>query len=690
MNRGPHMTHLRRRVLRRQAAILLVVTLPAVLAGVVLIERMAGRWPALALGAVALLLIAAILLRRWHQTDAVWLARRLDALDARMEDSAALLFAADQQLSALEHLQRARLRERLAVAIPELRPPWPWRRIGSAWAVALVLLFAASMWRPHSAGVATQDAGQSAGARAATELSQVRIDIEAPAYTQMPADSVSVLDVQAPEGSTLHWRLRFDPAPERALLRFHDGRSVELRREGQDWIATQRLNTSMLYRIELAGTEAFTGDGLHRLDAIVDRAPLLKVLEPVKTLTLVAAGQERWRIAFEVADDYGVRDVSLQVTLAQGSGESIAVQERTIALHGEPIDGARRQRYRHEIDLAALGMARGDDLIVHVVARDNREPQPNATRSAGYILRWPAVAADDAGTLEGVVQRVMPAYFRSQRQIIIDSEALLAGRPRLAGKVYQERSDGIGVDQRILRLRYGQFLGEEATTQGEPAGHDDADHGAHTDVVAEYGHVHDIAEAATLLDADTKATLKSALAEMWQAELHLRQGHPELALPYEYRALDFIKQVQQSTRIYLARVGLELPVPDEQRRLSGDRQGLTDRPGTLVAAAAEDAPIVQLWSALATDDAPDWAAAERWLRANAARVPDVLGVHAAIDRVRRDPACLECRTALRGQLWPLLPTPAAAPTLRAAPDAAGRAWLEAIDAHQRSAPGGQR
>jgi hypothetical protein len=684
------MTSLRRRVLRRKAAILLAVALPVTLAGVVMVHRVAGLWPALALGAVALLLCAAVLLRRWHQTGAVWLARRLDALDPRMEDSAALLFADEPQLSTLQRLQRARLRERLTVAEPELRPGWPWRRIGIAWSVAFVMLLAASMWQPHSTGVMTADAARTGGTVTAIALSQVRIDIEPPVYTRLPAGSGSALDVKAPEGSTLRWRLRFDPAPERATLLFHDGRRVELRHEGRDWVATLLLSASTLYRIELAGASALAGDGLHRLDALADQAPVLDVLEPAKTLSLVEAGPERWRIAFEVADDYGIRDVSLQLTLAQGSGENIAVQERTIALRGEPLDGIRRQRYRHELDLVALGMARGDDLIARVVARDNRTPQPNTIRSAGYILRWPAAASDAHGALEGVVQRVMPAYFRSQRQIIIDSEALLAGRPKLAGKVYLERSDAIGVDQRILRLRYGQFLGEEAATQREPAGHDESDHGANADVVAEYGHVHDIAEAATLLDADTKATLKSALAEMWQAELHLRQGHPELALPYEYRALDFIKQVQQSTRIYLARVGLELPVPDEQRRLSGDRQGVADRRGTLVAATDEDAVIVQLWSALATEDEPDWAAAEHWLRVNEARVPDVLGVHAAIDRVRRDPACLECRKALRGQLWPLLPTPAAAPALRAAPDAAGRAWLDAIDVHTRTVPGEQR
>jgi len=298
----------------------------------------------------------------------------------------------------------------------------------------------------------------------------------------------------------------------------------------------------------------------------------------------------------------------------------------------------------------------------------------------------------------------MPAYFRSQRQIIIDTEALIAEKAQLDEAKLLARSDSIGVDQKLLRLRYGQFLGEESEGHAEHApegavgGADTqagALAGAHAlqeaaaprappakfgeagDVVAEYGHVHDIAEAATLLDPQTKATLKAALGEMWQAELHLRQGHPDDALPYEHRALDLIKQVQQATRIYLARVGLELPTPDEARRLSGERKDLVDRVGTLASTVPGDAAVVELWRALDRSVPPDWDAAAQAL-AGRGSAPDVLGAIAAIDRARREPDCSDCRQQLRRALWPLLPTPPAASAPRAAPDAAGRAYLDAL------------
>ncbi|MEZ5520658.1 MAG: hypothetical protein R3F08_04170 [Dokdonella sp.] len=59
------------------------------------------------------------------------------------------------------------------------------------------------------------------------------------------------------------------------------------------------------------------------------------------------------------------------------------------------------------------------------------------------------------------MQKVLPAYFRSQRQIIIDTETLIGERTSLAADTFTVEIDSIGVDQKILRLRYGQFLGEE-------------------------------------------------------------------------------------------------------------------------------------------------------------------------------------------------------------------------------------
>ncbi|MEO7325639.1 MAG: DUF4175 family protein [Dokdonella sp.] len=698
---------------RRRVAIVLALAAPIACALVVLGARIGGVTMAVLLAAVAIAILGVVAVRAWRRIDARWISRRLDALVPVMDDSAALLFVDEQRLSMLGRLQQARLRARVIDLDADLRPPWPRRMQFASVGIAFAILAAAAAWPMREAESDRSGTVARSAVPTTTAITRAELAIAAPTYTQLPARSELALDAKVPEGSQLAWRLRFDPQPEAASLQFHDGRHLALVRSGDDWQAERVLAASTLYRIELEGAPRLADDRLHRLDAVADFPPDVRVIRPEKSLTLLDAQQKTWELAFEASDDYGLARAELNLTLAQGTGENVAFKEQTIALDGEAFgdtSGTRHQHYRHVLDLAALGIAPGDDVIVRLAVTDNREPKPNVTRSASFILRWPLDASTESAGLEGIVQKTMPAYFRSQRQIIIDSEALLADKPNLDDVHYMARSDGIGVDQKILRLRYGQFLGEESEGKAEHApdtvprdaadtqagalagvheAHENPGHaaaptkfGQEGNTVAEYGHVHDIAEAATLLDPDTKATLKSALNEMWQAELHLRQGNPAEALPYEHRALEFIKQVQQSTRIYLARVGLELPAPDEARRLTGERKDLSDRVGTLAAATTNDATLTDFWRALAENGTPDWSAADTWIAAHQAALPDALGVLSAIDRARREPACADCRKELQNLLWSLLPTPAAGSDPRTAPDVVGRGYLDAIRADE--------
>jgi hypothetical protein len=704
MTLDPRIDRLRSAASRRHIAIVVGCMLLPALALALLIARSVGANAALAFGALALIAFGVAAWIAARRVDERWLARRMDALAPAMDDSSALLFDA-AALTPLQALQRVRLQQRLDALALDLRPQWP-RRAFTASAIGALLLFAlALLWSPRDHAV-TQASPATAAAHTptVTRIAQADLEISPPAYTQAAVRTESALDVKVPEGSRLRWTLRFEPQPAAASLQFHDGHRVALTRSGESWSGEQVLAASALYRIVLDAAPPPADDRLHRLDAIVDRAPEIHAIKPDKTLSLVDAQQKTWELAFEARDDYAIANAQLLLTHAQGTGENIAFKEQTIALDGEASDDPRARVFNYTVDLAALGIAKGDDVIVRLLVADNREPKPNTTRSPSFILRWPPDPAKDSAGLEGIVQKTMPAYFRSQRQIIIDTEGLIAERAQLDDAKFLARSDSIGVDQKLLRLRYGQFLGEESEGHAEhapenavggadtqvgalAAAHEaqeraepatPAKFGEEGNVLAEYGHVHDIAEAATLLDPETRATLKSALDEMWQAELHLRQGHPDEALPYEHRALDFIKQVQQATRIYLARVGLELPAPDEARRLSGERKDLVDRVGTLTAAPPTPAAaLVELWHALDAGATPDWDAAEHAIAAQGSSV-DTLGVLAALDRARRAPACADCRAQLRSALWPLLPTPAAASVPRAVPDAAGRAYLDAI------------
>lgn len=683
-----HLSRLRRAASTRAVLIDVAAVLPLAVGLAVLNFSLAGWAPALVLLIAATLALIAAAIRHARRHDRTWLLRKLDLACPSFEDSSALALQPELPASPLAALQQARIRIRmtglLASAAPDLRAPWPRRRLQGLWLIGLALVAFAQLLPGLRAALPTTDnsalnAPQASGQ--GTQLAAIRLAITPPAYTALPSRRIDSLDAKLPAGSQIEWQLKLDRDAESVALSFHDGTRLELARDGESWRGTRVIYAATLYRIELRGAVALADDRGYRLDVIADQTPEIVVREPAQTLTVIHAAQAEWLLSFEAKDDYGLGDAELSLSLAQGAGDQLKVTEQRIKLEGDG-DG-RSRRYRQRLDLAKLGYAQGDDLIVRLTVADRREPEAQQTVSTSLILRWPADGGSLSEGMEGLVQKVAPAYFRSQRQIIIDSEALLAQQATLSPQRYARDADALGVDQKILRLRYGEFLGEEFEN-GAP--HDDEHQpekaapdglGRAEDVLAEFGHEHNESEAATLMDPETKRLLREALNEMWQAELQLRQAKPGEALPYEYKALTLIKQLQQAERIYLARSGLELPPFDATRRLSGEREGLADRSRVLDPRGDDGSPLPALLGQLNGAGAVDLAPLLAWVKAHP-ETADPLGLLADADSLRRQPDCASCRRALAARLWPLLPAPPAAVDARRLPDAAGQAWLDGL------------
>lgn len=709
----------RRQAIARELSAGLLVLLPWLLPCIALVRRF-GMPAWLAIAAAIGFCFAAWrghAIRTRHDTH--WLIRQLDSRLPDLEDSSDLLWRSPAALSRLQQLQRQRITARIErMPAPDLRRPWPKARIGLSWLLAGVLSLLVWYWPAPGASPPAQSQTAAAAVSAAAlpvTLQGAQLQITPPAYTGLPVRRQAALAARFPEGARLHWRLRFQPETTSAELVFFDGLRLPLRRQDGQWLATRVMADSDVYRIETDGAPLPPGKW-QRLDATPDQPPAIRVLQPARSLELLTPGQRQWPLVFEAEDDYGLGQAELELQLAQGSGENIEFKRMTQVLSGR--GSATRRRFEHRVDLSGLGMQAGDDLIAQFRIVDRRQPRPNETRSSSFILRWPTADDTQATGIEGMLKKVVPAYFRSQRQIIIDTEKLLTQRGKLDAETFAIRSDTIGVDQRLLRLRYGQFLGEESeggrahtpapdgkdSHEGhddhddhdapEAAPADDHDHGqrqekpkaggASESILEQFGHTHDIPEAATLLDPETKRLLRAALNEMWQAELHLRTAEPKKALPYEYRALDYIKQVQQASRIYLAKVGNNLPPVDESRRLSGKTAGYAHPLDALAAATPDDAPLLAFWQALTAGMAvqPDYPALRRWLAEHPTRVPDPLGLKVALAELQANPDCRDCRRTVQRLLWPVLPDVPAVPQARPMP-ASDDAYRKALQQERR-------
>jgi len=716
---SPHAWALLRAARRRLWLDALLVAAPGCAAAAALGWRLLDLPSLLLGGAIAAGLALTWAWRRAAGLSARRFAARLDALAPPLEDSAALLFAAPETLSGLAALQRRRIEARLAQGLQiDPRPPWSRAALLASCAAGLLILAVAVFspaWPSASSPVEGAHPELAKAATPVPRLQTLRLRVEPPTYTGLAAFSLDHSAANPPPGAVpagalVTWTAEFATPPAAARLIFADGAHLALTRKNGRWTAQRRLDASKLYRIEATGAAA---TAWRRLEAVADAAPVVRLVEPSERLSLAEPGQTRWRVVFEATDDYGLAaTATVRVTTAGGEGEQIAVARRESALTGS--GEARRKRWTVTLDLAREGLEPGGDLIVQLLVRDNRRPAPQTAEGPSAILRRP-IEETLADGVEGLAVRVLPALFRSQRQIILDAEALVREQPRLAPATFAARSQALGADQAALRLRYGQFLGEEAegatlpTADSPPLPTSDApppptadapapapprhyagdghDHGPDEaldagppdparDVARQFGHVHDEGDAATLFDPGTRTLLAKALDAMWGSERELRQARPQAALPYARAALEALKQAQQADRIYLRKTGPRLPPLDLARRLGGKRAGISP---VLPAAPETSAPpeaLAQAWRSLQTEEDPAAAlmALERW----AVSEPDAaLALLPAIDALRRDPACADCRKTLAAALWPILDTAPGA-RRRAGADPAGRRYLEAI------------
>ena len=574
---------------------------------------------------------------RLQQRVARGWAAWIDAAVPEMEDSAPLLVQAE---SPLAQLQRARLLARLDAAltprrlraIVAARVPFglPWLAGGAALA-ALAWYAQAPRQAPAAAAAAVPKAGAPAPARAG-----LTIALAPPAYTGVAQSTSAPRNLQVPERTAVAWCLTDRAAPAETL-ELSDGRRLSAGAACARWSATE----SIFWR--------WRGQR-YTLKVIPDAAPEIVVTQPNEMVKELARAAQGATIAVTVSDDYRVRQATLHLTLARGSGENIRFSDRELPLPAS--SDPRRRDWRRDWSLAELGMEPGDELYFFVRAADNATP-PHTVQSPTYTLRLPAPPSEEEEETAAMPMLVKPESLRSQRQVIIDTEQLVADmrNRKLDAATLRERSESIASDQAALRRRYGQFLGEESTLFGADEHEDHDDHGKR-DVLHEFGHAHDQAENATLFDEATKKILRRALAAMWEAEKSLRAIVPKTALPPEHTALEAIKQLQQSERIYLHKTAFTPPPIKEDKRMSGD---MTDAASTkrmqddaddvvpaalreLVAALGGDGPLPALWTRTAHD----------WVRA---RIADDAGRLAA-QRAIQDVADgrLDARPALRAWL----------------------------------------
>lgn len=436
-------------------------------------------------------------------------------------------------------------------------------------------------------------------------------------YTQLPVRTTTDMNVSAISGSGLKWQLSFSHSTDLTVkLANNQGEELPFKKVGERFEYSDQLYNSGLYSFKAYWKDSLVYQSdYYRLEAIADLAPKIEPTSKELYQYHFLKDPKKLTISAKISDDFRVNQAFIVATVARGSGENVKFRELKLPIAQTNFKEATLIQ---NIDLKALNFTPGDELYYYWAAIDNKHPTPNFSKSDTYFVVYKDTAQVEEAELATMAMNILPEYFRSQRQIIIDTEKLLGKQKRIATKEFNSTSNEIGFDQKALRMRYGQYLGEEfeasigggnalpkdnegdavvgfallhgfvhAHDQGEASGesgggsHEGHNHGGDSQktnakdpvaaILEEYVHAHDDAEANTFYEQSTRSLLKMALEQMWQSELHLRLYEPEKAIPFEKKALEYLKLAQQRARTFVKKTSFDPPpIKEKEKRLTGE------------------------------------------------------------------------------------------------------------------------
>jgi len=519
----------------------------------------------------------------WKTTDRD-VSRFVNNQYPELEESADLLLQNQDELSILQQLQRNKI-EHILTRLPQPKEPAKKLYLGLATLLAPLLISFGITKIPQAKknGLSIQESKTSVPdikENIPAEISDFSATIIPPAYTGKGERKQKQFTIAAETGAKINWKIETNIGIKKLKIIFNDNEIVSLKAlnaSHTQWTYGKIINKPGFYQLDLDGKKS----DLYQIEIIPDLPVTIKITQPKQHTTIDIGQPQKINLNVSLTDDYGINDSYISATMASGKGEGVSFTEKKLSFNTS-FDNKKNLTLSKLIDLKSLGMKPGDELYFFIKAMDNHG---QSSRSDVYFVSIVDTAElmSLAGMTNGV--NLVPEYFRSERQIIIDTEKLLKEQSTLPPATFKTRSNDLGIDQKLLRLRYGQFLGEENETEigGDHDEHDEhAEHkdegekfGDVTGIMDKYAHKHDIAEDATFFEPEMKAQLKAVLTEMWNAELRLRTYKPQEALPYEYKALRLLKDLQQKSRAYVAKTTVKTAALKPEKRLTGELDKIT-------------------------------------------------------------------------------------------------------------------
>ncbi len=548
-----------------------------------------------------------------HKPTLQKVSNYIDQHLAAAEYSSGLLLITEEQLSDVAKLQQHKITKELNEKLKTIRPPSHLIRGAIVLGLFAILGFLVNhfdfinyLQRPQQSEAPSEQI-----VFKATDSTQIQnqppklenqqVTIRYPKYTNTPSFQTSEMNIKVLEGSRLSWQIKFDSDVDSVTMESL-GNSYPMKFIDSGYTRTSMANSTGFYNFKFTDTQkASYVSQLYAIEVIKDQNPVIEIKGLKQFTSFSFKDNKNLSFKTSITDDYGIANAYIIATVSKGSGEAVKFREEKLNFDTSVVIGGKKQNLSKNINLNHMKMEPGDELYFYVEIFDQKQPKPNRSRSETFFAVIKDTVSDQFAVEGTMGVDLMPDYFRSQRQLIIDTEKLIKDKPKLISQQFKFKSNELGFDQKALRIKYGEFMGDEAefdpATQENTETHlqeedhqeedplasythkhdtenehnlvAEEDNEAKEDPLHEYLHNHEDPEESTLFTQSLKSKLRQAMSEMWDAELYLRLYQPEKSLPYQYKALKLIQEIKNSARIYVHRIGFDPPPIKEDKRLTG-------------------------------------------------------------------------------------------------------------------------
>ena len=195
-------------------------------------------------------------------------------------------------------------------------------------------------------------------------VKQLDVTLNFPAFTNLPTKNIEDGgDIAALKGTSVTIVAKLSGKVRAARLVYPDGKKVEMKQQGGDFVGELTVTGDTSYYIELVSTdgEAYRGSNEYDVSVLVDQPPTISFDKPGRDKK--ATNLEEVFTQARAEDDYGVVSMDLHFSVNGGDEKKVNLQQLT-------RESARSLSGAYTFFLEEYGLKPGDFISYYAKARD--------------------------------------------------------------------------------------------------------------------------------------------------------------------------------------------------------------------------------------------------------------------------------------------------------------------------------